>query len=174
MAKEDEGVSGFRRFFGFIENTVSSMNNSKLFAGCMIILLNISSKFVNIRLSKSIESYLKYTFSRNVLVFAMAWMGTRDIITAAVITLLFAICAEYLLNEESPFCCLSKDFRDYHIERFENSVSEDDYNNALKTIAKYEEQHLSEDDSSIECRPKSRNSKVVVTGAHAAGVFSSY
>jgi hypothetical protein len=169
MAKDDEGVSGFRQFFGFINNSVATMNNSKIFAGFMIIILNISSKFVTIRLSKSMESYLKYTFSRNVLVFAMAWMGTRDIMTAGFITVLFALCTEYLFNEDSRFCCLTKDFRDYHIEKFENGVSEDDYNNAMKIVAKYEEQHLSDggdEKQPINNNKKNLDNKVVVTGMY--------
>jgi len=172
MAKEDEGVSGFRRFFGFISNSVDSMNNSKIFAGFMIIILNIASKFVNIRLSRSMESYLKYTFSRNVLVFAMAWMGTRDIITAGFITILFAICTEYLFNEKSQLCCLSKSFQDYHIEKFENSVSEEDYQNAVKVIEKYEEQNSPGDDSPAKPVTKQSDKKVIVTGMHTASGFS--
>lgn len=170
--KDVEGVSGFRHFFGFIHDTLNSMNNSKIFAGFMIIILNIASKFVNIRLSKSMESYLKYTFSRNVLVFAMAWMGTRDIMVSGFITVLFAICTEYLFNENSPFCCLSKDFRDYHIEKFENSVSEEDYHNAMKIVEKYEEQNTDPDNEQPVKNNKQLDKKVMVTGMYTAGGFS--
>lgn len=60
------------------------------------------------------EAYLKYTFSRSILIFAMAWMGTRDIYTALFITILFGICANYLFNEESAYCCLPESFTSYH------------------------------------------------------------
>ena len=46
-----------------INDQVQVLNNSKIFAGIMIIILNIASRFVNIKLSKSMESYLKHTFS---------------------------------------------------------------------------------------------------------------
>ena len=62
-----------------IHTNVTMLNGSKIFAGFMIIMLNISSRFVTIKLSKSVESYLKYTFSRQILIFTIAWMGTRDI-----------------------------------------------------------------------------------------------
>jgi len=80
----------------------------------MIITLNIVSKFVNIGLSKTMESYLKYTFSRQLLVFSIAWMGTRDIYIAFFITFIFTIFTDYLFNEDSAFCILSEDFQDYH------------------------------------------------------------
>jgi hypothetical protein len=100
--------------FAYINQNVLAMNQSKIFAGLVIIVLNVSSKFVSIKLSKTMEGYLKYTFSRDVLVFAMAWMGTRDIYTAVIITILFSICANFLFNEKSQFCCLPESFVDQH------------------------------------------------------------
>src|SRR6056300_434608 len=89
-----------------VDKYVANINNSKIFAGLMIIILNITSKFVNFRFSKSVERYLKYTFSKQILVFAIAWMGTRDIYIALVVTLGFILCFDYLFNEDSMFCCL--------------------------------------------------------------------
>jgi len=101
--------------FNYLHNHVMNINNSKLFAGLMIIVLNVASKFVNIKLSKTMEAYLKYTFSRDILVFAIAWMGTRDIYIALIITGIFMLCMDYFFNEESAFCCLPVNFTDYHV-----------------------------------------------------------
>ena len=103
-----------------IDKIVQDLNTSKIFAGLMIIILNIGSRFVTIKLSKSMEAYLKYTFSKQILIFAIAWMGTRDIYIAIMVTILFTICIEYLFNEESKFCCLSENFTNYHIDLLEN------------------------------------------------------
>ena len=123
--------------FSYLHNQVQVLNGSKIFAGMMIILLNISSKYVNIKLSKTMESYLKYTFSKQILVFAIAWMGTREIYVALFITILFTIFIEYLCNEESMFCCLPNQFKDYHIELLENQeVSEEDIKKAKDILEK--------------------------------------
>ena len=106
----DKGTKTLRDMFAYINQNILAMNQSKIFAGLVIIVLNISSKFVTIKLSKSMEGYLKYTFSRDILVFAMAWMGTRDIYTAFFIVCVFSICANFLFNEQSRFCCLSESF----------------------------------------------------------------
>ena len=92
----------------------------------MIITLNIVSKFVNIKLSKTMESYLKFTFSRNVLVFAIAWMGTRDIYIALFIMLIFIVCTEHLLHEDSALFILPNEFKEYHISLLDNEVSNKD------------------------------------------------
>ena len=40
-------------------NYLGYLNNSKFFAGLVMIMLNIGSKYVTIELSKSQEAYLK-------------------------------------------------------------------------------------------------------------------
>jgi hypothetical protein len=123
--------------FSYLHNQVQVLNGSKIFAGIMIILLNISSKYVNIKLSKTMESYLKHTFSKQILVFAIAWMGTREIYVALFITILFTICIEYLFHEDSMFFCLPEQFKDYHIELLENQeVSEEDIKKAKEILEK--------------------------------------
>jgi len=87
------------------------------------------------------EAYLKFTFSRNLLVYAIAWMGTRDIFVALIITLVFIICMDYLFNEESAFCCLSENFKDYHISLIENDkVTPDEVNKAKQVLERFENQ----------------------------------
>ena len=117
MKKKSDSMN---KLFSYLHNNIQTLNNSKIFAGLMIITLNIASKFVNIKLSKSMESYLKFTFSKQILVFAIAWMGTRDIYVAILMTVIFTILFEYLLNEDSKLCCLPEEFQNYHISLLEN------------------------------------------------------
>jgi len=109
------------KMLSYLHNHIKVVNDSKIFAGIMIIILNISSKFVSVKLSKSIESYLKNTFSRQLLVFTIAWMGTRDIYIALIVTIIFSICIDILWNENSPYCILSEEFTDYHLSLIEDS-----------------------------------------------------
>lgn len=114
------------RFMQAIENMsayahdkITALNQSKIFAGIMIVIINIASKFVNFKVSKTVESYLKFTFSRHVLVFAATWMGTRDIYIAAIMTGLFIIVVDFLFNEESMFCCLPETFTNIQVAKLE-------------------------------------------------------
>ena len=126
MTKSDKKHNSFTKFFNHLHDNIQSINNSKIFAGLMIITLNIVSKFVNIKLGKTLEAYLKYTFSKQILVFAIAWMGTRDIYIALFITLLFVVFTEYLLHEDSMFFVLPEEFKDYHISLLENENNPND------------------------------------------------
>ena len=135
--------------FSYLHNQVQVLNNSKIFAGVMIITLNIASRFVNIKLSKTMESYLKHTFSKQILVFAIAWMGTREIYVAIFITALFTLCFEYLFHEESMFFCLPEEFKDYHIELLENAeVTDEDIKKANEVLEKAKKQNKEIGDNS--------------------------
>ena len=96
---------------GYINHHIMYLNNSKFFAGVIMILLNIGSKFITIQFSKSTEEYMKWTVSKQLLVFSMAWMGTRDIYAALGLTAVFTILSEYLFNEESSLCIVPQKYR---------------------------------------------------------------
>jgi len=95
----------------YMNSHVMYLNSSKFFAGVIMILLNVGSKFITIQFSRSTEEYMKYTLSKQILVFAMAWMGTRDIYIALGLTAIFTILSEHLFNEESHLCVVPHEYR---------------------------------------------------------------
>jgi hypothetical protein len=98
----------------YINHHIMYLNNSKFFAGVVMILLNVGSKFIQIQFSKSTEEYMKYSVSKQLLVFSMAWMGTRDIYTALGLTAVFTILSDYLFNEECSLCIVPHKYRVLH------------------------------------------------------------
>ena len=129
----------FFQSISFINNHIMFLNNSKFFAGVVMILLNIGSKFISIQFSKSTEEYLKLNVTKQLLVFAMAWMGTRDIYVALVLTAVFTILSDHLFNEESPYCCVPDKYRILAKLVDNNSdgeVSDQEINNAISILEK--------------------------------------
>ena len=123
----------------FAHNHIMFLNNSKFFAGIVMILLNIGSKFISIQFSKSTEEYLKMNVTKQLLVFSMAWMGTRDIYVALVLTAVFTILSDHLFNEESPYCCVPDKYRILAKLVDDNSngyVSEQEINDAIAILEK--------------------------------------
>ena len=80
----------------------------------MMIFLNVGSKFITIQFSKSTEEYIKNSVTKQVLVFAMAWMGTRDIYASLGLTAVFTVLSDHLFNEESKFCVVPHEYRVLH------------------------------------------------------------
>lgn len=127
---QEKKTHGFMKWWEHCHGHLKFVNDSKVFAGIMIILLNVSTKFVPIRMSKSMEAFLRYTFSRNILVFAICWVGTRDIIISFCITLIFILMIDYLLNEDSQYCILPESFVDHHI----NLAAQNDSSSGSTTV----------------------------------------
>lgn len=99
------------QILSYIHENIMSMNSSKYFAGIVMIMLNIGSKFISIQFSKSTEEYLKMSVTKQLLVFSMAWMGTRDIYVALVLTAVFTVLSDHLFNEESSYCIVPEKYR---------------------------------------------------------------
>ena len=97
----------------YIQTVIHQINNSKLFAGFVMILLNIGSRYVKIDITKAQEQYLKKSLGRHMLVFAITWLGTKDLLIALALTAIFNVFVDYLLNEESRLCIVPKKYRNY-------------------------------------------------------------
>jgi len=129
----------FTQSLNFINEHIMFLNNSKFFAGVVMILLNIGSKFISVQFSKSAEEYLKLNITKQILVFAMAWMGTRDIYIALVLTAVFTVLSDHLFNEESPYCVVPEKYRILNklIDTNEDGiVSESEINSAIAILEK--------------------------------------
>lgn len=98
-------------FFSIGNNILQIFNNSKFFAGIIMIMLNIGSKYVVIELSETQKEYLRNSYARLFLIFAICWTGTRDVILSLLLTGSFIIMTDYLLNEKSSCCIIPKSMR---------------------------------------------------------------
>jgi flagellar assembly factor FliW len=119
----------------YLKSFAKQINESKLFAGSVIILLNVGGKYLPITVNKSTEEILKMKLTKEVIVFAMAWMGTRDIVLAFILTCFFSLLNDYLFNYDSKLCCIPKKYR--VSVSTETPVREEDVENAINTLQKY-------------------------------------
>jgi hypothetical protein len=83
------------------------INESKLFIGLSMILLNIGSKYVDFKFTKTQEHMLRNGIAREILIFTIVFMGTRDITYAILLTAAFIILSEFIFNDQSKYCLAS-------------------------------------------------------------------
>ena len=134
-----KSYKGFHGFLDYIHDHILFLNSSRFFAGVVMILLNIGSKFISVQFSKSAEEYLKFSITKQILVFAMAWMATRDIYTSLVLTAVFVVLSEFLFNEESTFCIVPHNYRVLNKLIDTNNdgvVSHEELNQAIQILEK--------------------------------------
>ena len=90
----------------YIHSVLKPINESKLLVGMMMIFLNVGSKYIDLGLSKTQEQVLRDGLARELLIFAISFMGTRDIPTAIILTASFTILSNIVLNENSKYCVM--------------------------------------------------------------------
>lgn len=89
------------------EQYLKHINESKFVIGLAMILLNIGSKYVDFKFTKSQEQLLRNGIAREILIFTIVFMGTRDIVYAILLTAAFVILSQYVFNENSKYCLVS-------------------------------------------------------------------
>ena len=111
------------------------LNTNKYFAGLMIVLLNVGSKYNTIELSKSQQNFFKSEKFRYILIFAMLWSATRDIKTSIVLTVFVHVFTAYLFNENCKMCIIPQTWRDEKtVLDINKMISQQEINNAVITL----------------------------------------
>ena len=125
-----------------INNFFNNISTSKLFIGLMMIFMNLGSRYIEIKLTKGQEMILK-NIAREVLIFTIAFMGSRDIFISLVITAVFIVLSNFVFNENSNFCILPNKYKKLtNIMDLDGDgkISEEELNKAYEILKKAKEQ----------------------------------
>jgi hypothetical protein len=71
----------------------------------------VGNKFISIRLNDYHQRFLRDTIGRELLIFGIFFIGTRDILTAVTLSSIFILLNDFLFNEHSSFCIIPKKYR---------------------------------------------------------------
>lgn len=119
-----------------VTSFVNNLNTNKLFIGIMMIFMNLGSRYIEIKLTKTQESLLKRA-AREILIFTIAFIGTRDIIISLIITAVFLILSKYVFNEHSKFNLIPDKLKNLesHIDiNNDGKISEEEINKAIQIL----------------------------------------
>ena len=111
---------------------VFTLNNSKYFAGIMMILLNLGSRYLIMELSESQEQMFNNKIIRRFTIFTIVFIATRDIYVSFILTAIFIIFVSNLFNENSNYCIIGKP------KRLFKTISKNDFDKAKKIIELYQ------------------------------------
>ena len=118
------------------------INESKFTVGIAMILLNIGSKYVDFKFSKTQEQLLRNSIAREILIFTTVFMGTRDITYAILLTAAFIVLTQHLFNEKSKYCLVPQKMRKLTVATTDmnkdDAVSPEEEQRALDTIKRAE------------------------------------
>ena len=117
-----------------IYKKINALNQSKIFAGLLMILMNLGSKYISLELSESQEEFLSNIVIRRIVIFIVAFIATRDIIISLILTGVFILLVSGLFNDNSDLCIIKRHNPQTKI------ITKDDVIKAKKIIKKYEKQ----------------------------------
>lgn len=119
---------------------IKNFNESKLFAALALLMLNVGSKHIEIELTPSQISILRQPITKQLLIFSIAWIGSRDIYTAIIVTCGFYILTEILLNAKSTLNILPHNLKQMELAIDTNKdgiVQEKELDQAIEIINRY-------------------------------------
>jgi len=74
-----------------LERAVGFLNQNNLFAGIMMLLLNVGSRYIVHEFSDDDKEYRENILIRRICIFAVCFVGTKDVYTSIILTAGFII-----------------------------------------------------------------------------------
>lgn len=120
---------------------IGFLNTSPLLAGLAMLMLNIGSKYVEVGFSKSQEQALRAGLAREMLIFAMVYMGTKDIVLSIIMTASFIVLSDHFFNEESSLCVCPAYLKKIRMElNKDDKISDEEVERARKILIQADQQ----------------------------------
>jgi hypothetical protein len=111
----------------YFKKGTKNLNENKYFIGTAMILVNIGARFIIDELDDETRGYISNGIVRKLFIFCSLFMATRDIFTAFILTVVFAV----ILNE-----FLGKDEKDNKNSKEEkgSSFNKSEIDNAIQKL----------------------------------------
>jgi hypothetical protein len=82
---------------------INYVGTSPFFIGIMMLLLNVGSRYITHEFSHDDKEYSQNILLRRLAIFAVCFVGTRDIVTSILLTAAFVVVAGGLFRGKGPF-----------------------------------------------------------------------
>jgi len=89
---------------------LEDLSTNKLVIGILMLFMNIGSRYIELRLTSGQEMILK-NIAREILIFTIAFVYTKDIIISFIITGIFIILANFVFNEKSKYNIIPEKYK---------------------------------------------------------------
>ena len=118
-----------------LEYFINAFNNNKYVYGFLMILLNIGARYIEMDLVKSHKEFLSSKMLRRLLIFTVAFIGTRDLVASLIITATFIIFVLNLFNVDSKYYVLPNSIKKLDTNN-DGVISPEEIKNAYDLLQK--------------------------------------
>jgi hypothetical protein len=86
-----------------VDKAVNFLNTNTVFAGIMLLLLNVGSRFIAHELSDDDNEYSQNLIIRRLAIFAVCFVGTKDLVVSLILTAVFVVLSAGIFRGKGPF-----------------------------------------------------------------------
>lgn len=115
---------------------ISLLNTSKVFGGISMILINLGSKYVVGDLGIVHEKILTHDYVKKIIILAMFFIATRDIIVSFCLTVIYIIVVDGFLHEKRKYSLVPEKYKNTTIP------SQSEYSRACEIVKEYEKSNF--------------------------------
>jgi hypothetical protein len=90
-------------------------------AGVVMLFVNAGTSFLLQDMAPALQTVFRHVWMRRLVLFAIFFTATRDIIIALVLTVVFALILDGFMNAESRFCLMPRE-HDQRRSRFRRNA----------------------------------------------------
>jgi len=129
-----------------IESIIDVLNNSKIFVGCIMLLMNLGGRYIANELPSNIDQILNRKWVRILIICSIIFVATRDIKISILLTLLFVLLFKFLLDNSSKFCILESSNNNnsggnHNNSGNNNNINKEEAIKAYKLLREYQKQN---------------------------------
>ena len=81
-----------------VDRVVGFLNSNTMFTGIMLLILNVGGRYIVHELEGTDEEYAQNIFLRRLAIFAVCFIGTKDLVISLILTASFVILASGLFR----------------------------------------------------------------------------
>ena len=121
-----------------VDKFLEDLSTNKLVIGIIMLFMNIGSRYIELRFTNGQEMILK-NIAREILIFTISFVYTKDIIISLIITVLFILLANFVFNEKSKYNIIPEKYKKIVSVLDTNKdkiISDDEINKAYELLKK--------------------------------------
>jgi hypothetical protein len=118
--------------------------------GLSMLLLQFGARYVLGDLGKAHEVLLSHNITKKLVVMAMFFVATRDIVVSFVLTIAYIVIIDGILHEDRQFSLVPSIIRQKIVKDIGSKIPQEDYNKAKDIVKLYEAQQSTEQDNYIQ------------------------
>lgn len=120
--------------FKFFKKLENSIKHNKLLIGIVIIIINVLSRNISIKLTPFQKYLVDNSLVRQILIFCITFMGTKDLKSSFILTASFYILSAHLLHEDSPINIIPDRLKKSLDTNNDNIISQEEIDKAISIL----------------------------------------